>query len=290
MPTHELDVAAVQQDATIIHDLASRSGDMHDHEDPVVRALAAWVEFVDAGVDDATSFVMTTPDGAGAHQAGRGRRAMLVAGSTALALVVSGGAAAAVTGDPLAVVKAPFQVLSKANPFNDGETNARDQLPEQTPTRAQANKLLADARRAMAQGNTEKAQRLLAEAKDLLGDDASRGQQKLIDTLDGKLPGPPGQTRDPGQGAQPGGKAGSADQGGQPGGKAGTSDQGAQPGGKAGTSDQGAQPGDKGSAPDQGDDGDLGDRGNSGVGSDSATGGPSSRGLSPTDEANQTSG
>jgi hypothetical protein len=284
MVTDELDVEAVQQDAAVIQELASRSGDLRAHDDPVVRALALWVEYVDAGVvDDTASFVMSGPDVGVARRTGRGRRGMLIAGSTALALVVSGGAAAAVTGDPLAVVKAPLQALAKANPFNDDDTTARDRLPEQTPTRAQANKLLADARRAMALGNTEKAERLLAKAQDLLGDDVSPGQQKFMDKLDGELPGRPGQAGGPAEGSQGGDKGNVPDQGGQPSDKGNVPDQGGQPSDKGNVPDQGGQPSDKGNVPDQG--GQPSDKG-----SESARGGPSSKGVTPSDEPTQASG
>ncbi|HUV47831.1 MAG TPA: hypothetical protein VMX11_02535 [Actinomycetes bacterium] len=215
MSRDELDMAAVQRDAAVIHSLAMRSVGVRDLDDPVVRALAQWVESVDDGIDDAVAFVMPgSVSSARSVQAGRGRRTMLIAGSTALALVVSGGAAAAVTGDPLAAVKAPLQALAKVNPFSGDETNARDRLPIPAPTKAAANKLLADARRAMAQGHPVKAQRLLAEAKVLLGDDVNPGQQKFIDALTDALPERPGQTGDPG--TQPGG--GKPDPGTQPGG------------------------------------------------------------------------
>ncbi len=259
MSRDELDMVAVQGDAALVDALATRSVGASDLDDPVVRALAEWGEYVDDGLDDAVTFVMPGSAGAArAAHAGRGRRTMLVAGSTALALVVSGGAAAAVTGDPLAVVKAPLHALGTVNPFSGDETNAGDRLPNPTPTKAQANKLLADARRAMAQDHPVKAQRLLAEAKVLLGDDVNPGQQKFIDALTNALPERPG--RSGGTGAEPGDRGNKPDPGTEPGDRGNKPDPGTDPGDRGNKPDPGADPGDRGNKPDPG--AEPGDRGN----------------------------
>jgi hypothetical protein len=122
----------------------------------------------------------------------------------------------------------------------------------------------------MALGNTEKAERLLAKAQDLLGDDVSPGQQKFMDKLDGELPGRPGQAGGPAEGSQGGDKGNVPDQGGQPSDKGNVPDQGGQPSDKGNVPDQGGQPSDKGS--------------------ESARGGPSSKGVTPSDEPTQASG
>ena len=259
MSRDELDMVAVQSDAALMDALATRSVGASDLDDPVVRALAEWREYVDDGLDGTVTFVMPGSTGAArAAQAGRGRRTMLVAGSTALALVVSGGAAAAVTGDPFAAVKAPLHALGKVNPFSGDETNTGDRLPNPTPTKAQANKLLADARRAMAQDHPVKAQRLLAEAKVLLGDDVNPGQQKFIDALTNALPERPG--RAGGTGAQPGDRGNKPDPGADPGDRGNKPDPGTDPGDRGNKPDPGAEPGDRGNKPDPGTD--PGDRGN----------------------------
>lgn len=164
--------------------------------DPAVALLAAWVAEIDEGVDEVTRFVMPRVSSPGptalASSTARGRRTALIVGSTVLALVVSGGAAAAVTGDPLALVRAPLHAIAKVNPFAGDEPKAHETLPEQTPDRAKANKLLADAHRALANGDPAKAQTLLTEATALLGGAANPGQQNRIGKLTGDLPGQSG--------------------------------------------------------------------------------------------------
>ncbi len=203
MSRHELDMAAVQEDAITVQSLSMRSMDDLDLDDRVVAALAAWVSRIDEGIDDTIPFSIGR-DAAlhAAPESGKGRRAAMVAGSTVLALVVSSGAAAAVTGDPLMVVKAPFDVLSEVNPFDD-ESNARDSLPDQPPAVADANKLLADAQRAMARGDFEKAERLLAEAEALLGDSVKAGQQNRIDKIADDLGGNTGRGSKAGEDKSP---------------------------------------------------------------------------------------
>ncbi len=204
------DMTAVQLDAVTIHALATRDTDLIDREDPVVSALASWVEQIDAGIEDAVPFVLPMASGRTTSRGtpgGRGRRTALIAGSTVLALAVSGGAAAAVTGDPLAAIRAPLKVLGKVNPFTEHESTARERLPEQTPATAQANKLLADARRALAQGHPNAAKRLIAEAVALLGNEANRGQQKRIDHLSQSIPGAPDGRGTPDEPGKSGGNA-----------------------------------------------------------------------------------
>ncbi len=206
MGADELDTVAVQQDAASVHALATRALDEVDMHDPAVAVLATWVAEIDSGIDETTVFVMPqTPVGESSTiviAASRGRRTALIAGSTVLALVVSGGAAAAVTGDPLALVRAPLHAMAKVNPFVDSESNARDRLPKQAPTAANANKLLADAQRAMANGDTAKANELLADAEALLGGSVNPGQQNRIDRLKGDPPGQSGSQQQPNQGSK----------------------------------------------------------------------------------------
>src|SRR5262245_39033377 len=223
MAVEEVDRVAVQRDAALVHAMATRTlpPDDVDIHDPIVAYLAAWVDWVDAGVDeDEPAFdltmgkdrVMNGKDRASmgkdrvvSLQGRRHRRAALIAGSTIAALVVSSGAAAAMTGDPFLVAKAPLKVIEKVNPFDnssdDDETdqNAREDLPPTASDVAEANKLLADARRAAAHGDVEKAQRLVDKANALLGGHANPGQQHRIDKLvDDIASGKPGQGVDNG--------------------------------------------------------------------------------------------
>ena len=233
MSTNEFDAVAVQQDAASVHALATRAFGEVDMNDPAVALLAAWVAQIDDGVDEVAQFVMPQNGSSGsspvAISAPRGRRAALIAGSAAFALVVSGGAAAAVTGDPLAVVRAPLHALEKVNPFADAVTNARERLPLGTPATANANKLLADAQRAMAQGETSKAQKLIAEAEALLGGTANPGQLNRLEELKDKVAGQsdpkgkgpvnaPGKGQSDPKGKGPVDKAGSQQSGGSSGG------------------------------------------------------------------------
>lgn len=198
MAQPEVDMVAVQRDAVIVQTLASRSIPDGGIDDPIVVALAAWVAQIDAGIDETVRFVV--PEAAGRDltlaQAPRrrGKHATLLAGSTVFALVVSGGAAAAVTGDPLAVVRAPLHALGTVNPFADEDSTAAERLPNQTPEIANANKLLADAHRAMGQGDPDEAAQLIAEAQAQLGDSTNPGQQNRIDKLTDRLSGGPGKS------------------------------------------------------------------------------------------------
>lgn len=209
MATEDLDRLAVQRDAALIHALATRTLPAEDVDihHPVVTYLAAWVDWVDAGVTDDTVFELTAhKDRAAAASGWRHNRAALIAGSTVAALLVSSGAAAAVTGDPFLVARAPFEVIEKVNPFGDDD-NARETLPDQAPDSADANKLLADAQRAMANGDTDEAERLVAEATAMLGDEVNPGQQNRIDKLNDHIAG----------GSKPGSSDGGSDSDGEPG-------------------------------------------------------------------------
>ena len=189
MPGEEVDRVALQRDAMLVHALATRTlpADEVDIHDPIVGYLAAWVDWVDESVEEDAVFDLTEVTGGkdriAQARAKRHSRAALIAGSTVAVLVVSSGAAAAVTGDPFLVAKAPLEVLQQVNPFDDDEHDSRETLPEHTPDVAKANKLLADAQRALAQGNPQKAERLVDEAKTLLGDSASPGQKIRIEHL-----------------------------------------------------------------------------------------------------------
>jgi hypothetical protein len=183
--TPDIDVLAVQQDAALVNALAVRA-DLDDFpDDHVATLLAAWTASIDAGVDASEPWRLPepalTPVGA-ERRSGRGR-AGVVAGAVVAALVASGGAAAAVTGDPLAVVRAPIEALERVNPFAGDEDNAKTTLPEPAAPVAEPNKLLASAQRALAQGDLEEAARLLAEAQALLGDTMTPGQERRIDRL-----------------------------------------------------------------------------------------------------------
>ncbi len=185
MAREEIDRLAVQRDAALVHALATRTlpPDEVDIDHPIVTCLASWVDWVDAGIDDSVTFELPDhKDRVVQLSDRRHSRAGLIAGSTVVALLVSSGAAAAVTGDPFIVAKAPFKVIEQVNPFDD-EHDAREQLPDQAPDVADANKLLADAQRALANGDPERAQLLLAQVTALLGDGANPGQQHRIDKL-----------------------------------------------------------------------------------------------------------
>src|SRR4051812_37802822 len=121
MSTENFDREVVQSDAALLHALATRSLRTGDAElgDPVVMALALWVDWVDAGVDEEAVFdISMGKDRVVALHPRRHSRAALIAGSTIAALVVSSGAAAAVTGDPFLVAKAPLKAISSVNPFD----------------------------------------------------------------------------------------------------------------------------------------------------------------------------
>jgi hypothetical protein len=188
--SHDVDVLAVQRDGALVNALAVR-GDLHDvADDPVARMLVAWVESVDAGLDDSRPWLMPEQERTPVPPDRRRGRAGLVAGVTAAVLVVSSGAAAAVTGDALAIVRAPIEVLGRVNPFVGGQEETKDAksgLPEAASPVAGPNKLLADAQRALAQGDVTEAARLLAQAQGLLGDATNPGQQHRIDKLTAQL-------------------------------------------------------------------------------------------------------
>jgi hypothetical protein len=273
MPTNEFDAVAVQQDAASVHALATRAFGEVDMNDPAVALLAAWVAEIDDGGNETRRFVMpTTPSRASptlASAAPGGRRAALIAGSTVLALVVSGGAAAAVTGDPLAIVRAPIHALGKVNPFADSDTNARERLPQKTPATANANKLVADAQRAMAQGDTAKAQKLIAAAETLMGGGANPGQQNRIDRLNDELAGPTEPDDPKGKGPVDRPSQGSDD----PKGKGPVDKAGTEPGGGSSTGGSGKPPKDE--APSKGSSSDSEAKGETGV--DKASAPPSTK-------------
>jgi hypothetical protein len=205
MVYEEFDRLAVQRDAALIHSLATRTVPPLDVdlEDPVVTSLVAWVDWVDVGVNEAEVFELAEHKDRVVAAHGKRRRAALIAGSTIAALVVTSGAAAAVTGDPFIVAKAPFTVIEKINPF-DTDGGGEQRLPEKAADVAKANALLAQAHRAMANGDTAEAERLMAEATAAFGDNLSPGQQnridKLVEMIDSKGQNQPGS----GAGGEPG--------------------------------------------------------------------------------------
>jgi len=184
MADEEFDRLAVQRDAALVQALATRAVPPLDIDldDPVVTCMAAWVDWIDAGVNEAKVFELAAHKDRVAASHRRSPRAAMIAGSTVAVLVVTSGAAAAVSGDPFMVAKAPFSVIQKINPF-DNDDSARQRLPDQAPAVADVNKLLADAQRAMANGDAAEAERLIAEATAALGNSANPGQQNRIDKL-----------------------------------------------------------------------------------------------------------
>jgi hypothetical protein len=216
MSGDELDPAAIGRDAALIQALSRRTSPPSDVErDAVVESLTAWVGWVDtpAGID--VALPMPTPRSLGRDRvvsldAQRQRRAALVVGATIAALVVSSGAAAAVTGDPFAVARAPLSVIEQFSPFGDGSSNARESLPDPASPTADVNKLLADAQRAVAAGEFDEAERLLDQAGAALGEGANPGQEHRIDRLLDLVANGP--DHGPGQG-QAHGHDGTADQG-----------------------------------------------------------------------------
>ena len=189
--TPDVDVLAVQHDGVLINALAVR-GDLDAFAaDPVADLLVSWVQSIDEGIDDSAAWVMPEQEWTRVTPRRQRGRAGLVAGVTAAVLVVSSGAAAAVTGDALAIVRAPIEVLGRVSPFHTGQDEAKDGakdgLPEPAAPVAEPNKLLADVRRALAQGDKAEATRLLAQAQDLLGDAVNPGQQHRIDKLTSQL-------------------------------------------------------------------------------------------------------
>ena len=186
--TPDADVLALQQDGALVSALAVR-GDLDGFAgDPVAELLGAWVKSIDEGIDDSgSSWVVPEQQPTPVTPIRHRGRAGLVAGVTAAVLVVSSGAAAAVTGDALAIVRAPIEAFGRVSVFGVGQDDAKDVLPEPASPVAKPNKLLADAQRALAQGNTEEAARLLAQAQGLLGDAANPGQQHRIDKLTAQL-------------------------------------------------------------------------------------------------------
>ena len=184
MADEEFDRLAVQRDAALVHALATRTAPPIDIDlsDPVVTYLESWVDWVDEGVDADEVFVLGQHKDRVAAKRSNRHRAALIAGSTMAALVVTSGAAAAVTGDPFIVAKAPLSVIEQINPF-DSDSSAGDRLPDNAPEVARVNALLAEAQRAMARGDTAEAERLMDEATAALGDGGNPGQQTRIDKL-----------------------------------------------------------------------------------------------------------
>ena len=216
MAREDIDRVAVQRDAALVHALSTRTvpaADV-DLDDPVVVYLARWVDWIDDGVTEDTAFELEMhKDRVVSLSGSRRKRAALIAGSTVAALLVSSGAAAAVTGDPLLIAKAPFTVLKHVNPFDGGDApGASEKLPSNAADVAKGNKLLADAQRAAAQGDSQRAKALLVEAQSLLGEELTKGQQNRVDKLNEDLGIDPadanGAPSDPGSGGANGGQDG----------------------------------------------------------------------------------
>ena len=119
MATDNVDRVAVQRDALLVHALATRSlpSDEVDIHDPVVGYLAAWVDWVDEGVDDAAEYEPIVrldqrmgKDRLAAARTKKRNRAALIAGSTVAALVSSNSR--------------PIKSLSNSNPRLSGSRYA----------------------------------------------------------------------------------------------------------------------------------------------------------------------
>ena len=156
--TPDVDVLAVQHDGALINALAVR-GDLDAFaDDPVAGLLVAWVESIDAGIDDEQVVGWCPSRSATPVTPVRHRgRAGLVAGVTAAVLVVSSGAAAAVTGTRWRSCARRSRSSGGSAPSTVGQDDAKAALPEPAAPVAGPNKLLADAQRALAQGDTEEA-------------------------------------------------------------------------------------------------------------------------------------
>lgn len=196
-------MTAVQRDAQTVQALASRAPSLLDRDDVVAQHLAAWLEEIDRGIDATVVVQLPARETASsAPKDRRARRAVGVAGATVVALVISSGAAAAVTGDPLAAVKAPLAALNTINPFVADDAATERAAPaddraddradaDKVPSVARTNQLLADAQRAIAQGDLERAADLLDQARAAGGGRQQRIDQ-VTDRLDQAIDGQPG--------------------------------------------------------------------------------------------------
>jgi len=195
-----LDLISVQRDDELLDLIGLRRALAEDDE--VTRLLAALA----AEVDDAlpaqptrTSDLGSVPESAPlpvADAPGLGRRfgtagvaaAVLLGGSVALS-----GAAAAVTGDPLAPYKTVGHAVgSVGSAVGDALSFGDDDLPEQAAPIAHLNKRLAGARAALAHGNTTEVRALVDQLTALLAtDDLSEEQraalQQRLDKLEDSL-------------------------------------------------------------------------------------------------------
>jgi hypothetical protein len=202
-----LDLIAVQRDDELLDLIGLRRAVAGDDE--VTRLLAALA----AEVGDAlpaqptgTSDLGSGPDPAplpAADAAGLGRRlgaagvaaAVLLGGSVALS-----GAAAAVTGDPLAPYKTVGHVVvgvgsavgSVGSAVGDALSFGDDDLPEQAAPIAHLNKRLAGARAALAHGDTTEVRALVDQlsavlATDGLSEEQRAALQQRLDKLEDSL-------------------------------------------------------------------------------------------------------
>ena len=200
MSRHELDVVAVQQDAVTVQALSTRSTRRPGPRRPC--RCSCWPPGCRGSTQASTTPVVRVSSrsrSCGQRRAGgraKGSARGLVAGSTVLALVVSSGAAAAVTGDPLLVVRAPFEVLGEGEPLRRRRVG-RTRPPSRTGTGG--GRCQQAARRCPAgawhRGDVEEAERLLAEAEALLGDAVNPGQQNRIDKIADGIAGNTGQVQ-----------------------------------------------------------------------------------------------
>ena len=168
------------------------------------RLLAALAAEVDDGLagllDDADLPIPAAPPPPGADAAGHGRRlgaagvaaAVLLGGSVALS-----GAAAAVTGDPLAPYKTVGHVVGPCRrdvgaAVGDALSFGDDDLPEQAAPIAHLNKRLAGARAALAHGDTTEVRALVDELTAVLAtadlsDEQRAALQQRLDKLEDSL-------------------------------------------------------------------------------------------------------
>ena len=195
-----LDLLAVQRDDELLDLLGSRRA-MSD-DDEVARLLAALAADVDHALPAAArpTASTTTAPAQVAEALGHARRlgaagvaaAVLLGGSVALS-----GAAAAVTGDPLAPYRTVGQAVGtvgdavgtavgQALSFGD------DDLPEQAAPIAHLNKRLAGARAALAHGHTTEVRALVDELTAVLAtadlsDEQRAALQQRLDKLEDSL-------------------------------------------------------------------------------------------------------
>jgi len=192
-----LDLLAVQRDDELLDRLGARRAVAGDDE--VNRLLAALAAEVDDAMP-APAVLTAAPGSAPGHiaDAGAGRRRRLGAAGVAAAVLLGGsvalgGAAAAVTGDPLAPYKTVGHAVgSVGSAVGDALSFGGDDLPEQAAPIAHLQKRLAGARAALAHGDTAQVQALVDELTAVLAtadlsDEQRAALQQRLDKLQDSL-------------------------------------------------------------------------------------------------------